>query len=932
MANMNEDFNSSDPSDLDEPQPEGKWTHLGQLSIQSMLESALQIRRDTKVAVRRATFHSSDPGKEVARARWYNRFMAFRQDVLRVDSSTIPTGEDLERFELVFRLEAFALSKREVTRLGSAFEDMLAQKLLTRDETRERMWITSDLVRQMATAMLQHGLDNGTPWWDHDILRATCLVLQAALVSRAGDVQRSTLRAQEQCLAYRDITIRLESQEDGTEGLLMTVVLRFCKVEKDNPVKNKTVELSDLRSPAHNPVDPVLLVLIWALRTGAVRESSWSQLLENMRKRRSKKVVWAHPERPLFCSIQTGKPLFDFGRSARHDLNQRAVVWGAKLIGLLHHPRSHDLRRGAAMELKNMKSDELHQNEAVVRESLGHSRTTQQRGISDAYAGHNLVDTWALRVRDVSARAAPNALTRDRAASSYVEPRKRSREEIDDACERYNLDPNVRKDRTQAAKRLKSDSLAKWRSEQRALLDGPDSTDGDEGDNQPEQTSSCHPELGGEEEETETSHDSLDLTLVDPALISFSDTLAGSAAPMNSDIVDTVILSTTDQEKEMSITTLERDAFVELLSTINVRKFADPAVSFRYCEEHDVPLFSRDPPAKFKTRCPHAKFGCHFSSDTSKTLKGHVRACKFTSLEAAQSYLESNPFTCDSCSRRFPTEHRLKRHACNWTPRKCRVEGCTSSEIFETRVSHDRHRQDVHRGLPARKCPIPGCPRGDHVFRTWHVLKGHLGSQIHGLTKDEINQYRPAEMKAPERQMEPQKCSFPNCKTRGPWKMRNSYKHHLKTVHGVPEDDVSQYIKTAEELALTHSAATDSPDRIRGPITPQQCSHDGCKSIVVFTMVHTYAAHLKAAHGVTGDLVYEFLRSSEDDLPGRVKEVFRPQTCSFPHGCGKTRVWETKRSYRSHLVSFHKVDRKDVGRYIRSASEDQDDNGEEVEA
>ncbi|KAK4149466.1 hypothetical protein C8A00DRAFT_18843, partial [Chaetomidium leptoderma] len=84
-----------------------------------------------------------------------------------------------------------------------------------------------------------------------------------------------------------------------------------------DPLNNRYVELNELESTELNVCCPVKLILIWALRIGAVAETSWDDLVANARLRPSKRVVWTRPELPLLCSMKKGKgQVFDYATPA----------------------------------------------------------------------------------------------------------------------------------------------------------------------------------------------------------------------------------------------------------------------------------------------------------------------------------------------------------------------------------------------------------------------------------------------------------------------------------------------------------------------------------------------------------------------------------------------------------------------------------------
>ncbi|KAK9780266.1 putative C2H2-type domain-containing protein [Seiridium cardinale] len=1039
-----DDFNSSDMEELDHAPPD-KWADRGKRSIVSMLESALDIRKDTKIAVRQATFHGKCPSEAERQGLWHNRFTQFRQHVLGVDSTSVPTAEQLERFmrgipahlqsknprspgnpiqvktlkaglhalvcQLVFRFKDFDLAKHDIMRFRSALNEMVDNGILTRDVTRERMWITSDLVQQMASAMLQSSLDGGTLWWDYDIQIVAGLVLQSAMVSRAGDFLRSTRWKGREFLAWKDVKIRLDMLEDDTEKFSMTIALQYSKGQKANPDANRIIEFSDLRDPALNPVDPVLLLMVLALRTGAVEETNWAQLLVNMRSRASKRIVWAYPHRPIFCARHTaGIGRFDLDKPATNGLCQRAIVKGAKLCGLLYHPRSHDLRRGGAMEVRNARGADLTTHDNLARQSLGHTEVTAKYGLTERYTGHNLVDTWALRVRQPNVPVTPNALTKDRALTPYANPKRASAEAITAECEENGLDPAERTSRCKASKQLLQRHVDEWRAEQLASIDaivlpqGPTApktfarladpaapkisarladtaapktsarladpaalqhpsygleddfglemldpalrpfngpadpaapktfarladpaapkTSARLADPAAPKTSARladpaalqHPSYGLEDEMTDAD---VELALTDPVLKSISDMLEDTTALPDDTLADRLILAPPFEEKGTSIKALDRDAFMELLSTINIRKFSHPAVYLPKCAEEDVPLFSRDPPTAYLSSCPNAKFGCYFTTEWCNHMDVHLKSCFFTTPEAAQEYFDSHPCVCDTCGLRYRDKWVLLRHleSCTWVPRRCGVEGCTSTDLFSTKSKYDRHQEGTHSSRGGLTCPLPNCPRGDHVWVAWQDLRQHLRGLKHGLSEEQVQQYKPAEI-ATRAPIKPQKCSFPGCNKPGLRNSRGEYNRHLTDVHKVPKEELSWYIKTDEELELRPDLV-DVPDRIRGAIPPQQCSHDDCLSTTVFTKAGPYNTHLRVCHDVDSLLLPTFIRGPGEDLMPR-DASFQPQVCSAPaiKACNRDRVWEDRSKYRSHLIRAHKLTSEESDVYL----------------
>ena len=57
------------------------------------------------------------------------------------------------------------------------------------------------------------------------------------------------------------------------------------KTYKDDPSTNAVFELSEVLDTQFNAADPIKLLVILALRMGAVAETSWEQLVANLRAR-----------------------------------------------------------------------------------------------------------------------------------------------------------------------------------------------------------------------------------------------------------------------------------------------------------------------------------------------------------------------------------------------------------------------------------------------------------------------------------------------------------------------------------------------------------------------------------------------------------------------------------------------------------------------
>lgn len=77
------------------------------------------------------------------------------------------------------------------------------------------------------------------------------------------------------------------------------ITLAYTKSKKDDASNNVVLTVDSLTNPAENAVDPIKLLLIHALRTGAVASTSYEQLVGMTLRRLDKMVQWVFPDRPV---------------------------------------------------------------------------------------------------------------------------------------------------------------------------------------------------------------------------------------------------------------------------------------------------------------------------------------------------------------------------------------------------------------------------------------------------------------------------------------------------------------------------------------------------------------------------------------------------------------------------------------------------------
>ena len=193
---------------------------------------------------------------------------------------------------------------------------------------------------------------------------------------------------------------------------------------RNDPNTVQAVELAEVLDPAYNAACPLKMLLVHALRTGAVAETSWQELRRNAIARPNKMVVWKTPERPVICAITTGGGGYtglQLDRPSCDHTMTGCLRAAADAAGLIRQPIPHDLRRGAAYEHASLVKSKTITLESA-RVMLGHSlRKNEGLQLTSAYVGHNGQDTWTPRLET----AAPKRVKHKVELSAGPRPKKK---------------------------------------------------------------------------------------------------------------------------------------------------------------------------------------------------------------------------------------------------------------------------------------------------------------------------------------------------------------------------------------------------------------------------------------------------------------------------------------------------------------------------
>ncbi|KAH6220143.1 hypothetical protein HBI42_105830 [Parastagonospora nodorum] len=473
-------------------------SRLGARAVQRIKDAAVENRSESERNIALLRNDAGAVGTITARTRWANMWKEFIAESLNFTPGQRPSGDDFLKFlsvcpslidgkasildpnnvvpshsSLVEGLQCvlstirwehqeWRLEARDSARIKALFSTMLREGKITKDPKRDKTWLTAFYTTKMCTALALDALRNGCHSWDAVIVRLLHICLPSACAARVGDVCLSTnYSGKPYYLRYEHVAIRLLQTPEGDETLIGEFHLNHCKGQKDEPQKNKIVRLRSLPA-SHNVCDPIKLVLILALRIGAVAETSVLQLLQNARKHNAGCIVWKRPELPVLPEI-VGSGLGAYIRIEAPSVTSSALTSIRKasdLLGIKKKVNNHDTRRGAAKDFANMQDISLSgAGEDLAARALGHNHQSMSNGTTELYIG--ALPDFMLQERVLRQ---PSAFENLEVLATPYKPRMLRGAEVDSYCESNGLDKQSAAGREQARRKLKEQLRNEWAS------------------------------------------------------------------------------------------------------------------------------------------------------------------------------------------------------------------------------------------------------------------------------------------------------------------------------------------------------------------------------------------------------------------------------------------------------------------------------------
>ena len=579
----------------------------------------------------------------------------------------------------------------------------------------------------------------------------------------------------------------------------------YQKGLKDDPTDNQTFYFEGVNDSAHHIIDPIKWLIIMALRTSAVPQTSYDDLVKAAQDAPNKLLVWTHPARPVLCAYRDSQLFLDQTARTGHLLSTLRIA--CELAGMVQIPATHDLRRGAAADVAHLPVP-LKGGVSDAGMMLGHTRTATDQNVTRRYVGSVRQDVLNLHLQsdfdDAEApKFAPQPFRRQDCRQSL--------ESVSAICVELGMDPANASDRSKAGKVGMARRREEWVTKShtaRELTDDEvnESLDGDEADPRVRVIRSVVTEGSNDLERASTVIDSL------------------------------------GPDDEISETKLTKDGddFIRQFSSRN---------DYHYeIVGNTMPLGaisggSRDPPSRWRYACLNAPY-CKKTFISRHLRDHHSPAC--------DPYKPAQAFACDDCETTFPDQTTLNTHKKyvhgQWEPKQCDEEGCGSTEVFITRGAYMQHRQNYHSVWAARECPE--CPELG-VFAKRNAFVAHLQKRHPSLLKEMMPPKTAKRKRAslPETTAwQPTYCRIPQCTqviVGTIYKTRDSYMQHLRIYHQIKSADAGLYMPAAGGNERTNVGVLNP-----GSWEMTYCLHPTCDLMNTYPTRAQYFHHFLLYHKI----------------------------------------------------------------------------------
>ncbi|KAK0103826.1 hypothetical protein ONS95_005825 [Cadophora gregata] len=613
---------------------------------------------------------------------------------------------------------------------------------------------------------------------------------------------------------------------------------------RDLKNEDRYVTVDVLENDNHNSVCAVKLLVIHALRIGAVSANSWTALRAQILSRADQTLQWVTPNKPVVAAIVPGHCSFlDVNKPATTS-QMRSTIHAMSLkarVAVSMTP--HDLRRGAVADLAHLPAGSLNGNAtADVAMHVGHKMTTFKRDVTTAYAGPSDISTWNLRAQSTWVdRCAPRV-----AATPFI-PTPMTKEDVSAYAEARGLDASDRLVINNARKHVRKQQEAAWR--EMARNEPANTVSSTEIPNirrvlGPAASAKVNAALGPKAVDIPIDPQVLGTSKTTVASVSADESVASIPTESSSDDIS---MELTDEQSEnaqfilqvLTGTQVESEAvpdesdeaqqeqllealedlnlgandpphpifcspekFIENFSKINIirntaagnlgkEKFAKQMGTFvaQGC--------SRDAPTQYIYYCANDTWGCSFQTTYKESFDYHALSCKISQ----DNPVEPEIYKCRkaNCDARFKTNGVRIMHELNhdFKARECHL-GCTDKKLFTTNQQWAVHKSRYHdtEWDTSMTCQVPQCSRTS--FPNRDAYSKHLAA-THKLRGADLKQYVPQRTHR-DPVFGKRSCPFPDCARAAPGKefeAKKKLEGHLRSKiggHECTDDEIEKLI------------------------------------------------------------------------------------------------------------------------------------------
>ncbi|TAQ88753.1 hypothetical protein B7494_g2950 [Chlorociboria aeruginascens] len=899
-------FNSSD-IEFD-PVPSKSRQYLGQRSIQDIIKHAAEDRLSSKKAIKSLQFGTGAPGTLDIAHRWVNRFNAFRQLTLRQDIGLPFTGDDLLRFfdSIVGKLKStirgkpapskevmvggfghisaygtftyteasgYKLTARDGSRMNTWLDDAVKSGRLTKGRWKKRVWLNYIIVSRMAKAWIEHFEKYGTRSWDLVIAKLLSIVLVASLGMRAGDVTQSRGYKKSEYLKYKDIKLQIVgNREPKLENIKASITLEYVKCKKDLMNDDHTFYLRPLEDANESHMCIISLILTHAFRHNLVRGTTMQEVLNNAIEAPNSEIVWLYPDRPIITAFERiGYTKIDLEKTAHPDQLLRTIKEMGIISNIISPVTTHALRFGAAQDTAHLTRNAANGFvDDTVRQTIGHSTASMNRGTTEVYAGNPTRETyndrataqfshaWAAKFSETSALGAVKGpVSEDEIlqwqtlhepdATDHDTRNARSRARHAIRVERHanfvaSAVPEPGKEKKRVLAEKPSNPMISRPVPMRSASSAKESAlpilSQDASGHNP-----SHGAYTGNIDPRLLDEDYLDNTEVDPVEL---DTLVSQVmlenTPRNEQIdtdgngIDMAVLSLlddhvgTEQKSQAEEGSYDFIARFSRINIVNHITFADAWVHHKKgavyedsVGKYSIQGNSRDPPTPmyfFCQKTPH----CTFSTLRRRVLVAHEVTCS-SEYVAREVYRvdQGENFQCGHCELKFLSQVLLNFHlrsTHNFLPIPC-PNGCDPSKIYTSRNTLDLHTRRFHSGIWPARCLYPECDNETKFKSTSY--SNHLTRDHNLHTRAARAPFFPATVK---QEWKPTLCPDDDCMNHHEFKSKYYLKSHLIKIHKYKEDAADTAAACGYIKKLSNKAQKSSVTR-KYPLKPWQVGKSG---------------------------------------------------------------------------------------------------------